>query len=91
MAAHNYFAHPSPSGQTLVDRVAAVDYSYRLVAENIAAGQTSLDSVLASWMASDGHCANLMHPQMREAGLACSAVNGARYSSYWTLNLGAAP
>jgi uncharacterized protein YkwD len=91
MAQRNYFSHTGPAGQTLSERVAAVDYAYRLVAENIAAGQSSLDAVLAGWMASDGHCANLMHPQVREVGLACSAATGARYTSYWTLNLGAAP
>jgi uncharacterized protein YkwD len=40
-------------------------------------------------MASDGHCANLLHPQMREVALACDRATTARYASYWTLNLGA--
>ncbi|MEY4750348.1 MAG: hypothetical protein RIQ60_2562 [Pseudomonadota bacterium] len=89
MASANYFAHTSPSGQTLLDRLSQANYDYSLAAENIAAGQTSVDSVLASWMASDGHCANLMHPKVREIGLACSRQAGARYVSYWTLTLGA--
>jgi uncharacterized protein YkwD len=89
MAAHDYFSHVSPAGQTLIDRVTAVDYAYSQAAENIAAGQSSLDAVLAGWMASDGHCANLLHPQMREVALACDRATSAHYSSYWTLNLGA--
>jgi uncharacterized protein YkwD len=89
MATHDYFSHVSPAGLTLIDRVVAVDYIYSLAGENIAAGQSSLDAVLGSWMASDGHCANLLHPQMREVALACDRATTARYASYWTLNLGA--
>jgi uncharacterized protein YkwD len=89
MAVNNYFAHISPAGQAVRDRVVELGYPYRVVAENIAAGQAGLDAVLAAWMASDGHCSNLMHPGLRDVGLACASEQGATFATYWTLNLAA--
>ena len=40
------------------------------------------------WIASGGHCANLMNPAFDQVGLACvpgSAANNRK--SYWTMNL----
>jgi uncharacterized protein YkwD len=87
MAVNNYFAHLSPAGQAVRDRVVELGYAYKLVAENIAAGQPSLDKVLAAWLASEGHCANLMQPAVRDVALACASEQGATYPTYWTLNI----
>jgi uncharacterized protein YkwD len=89
MAVNNYFAHLSPAGQAVRDRVVDLGYAYKLVAENIAAGQPSLDKVLAAWLASEGHCANLMQPAVRDVALACASEQGATYPTYWTLNVAA--
>jgi uncharacterized protein YkwD len=90
MAANDYFSHTSPNGSTLAQRVTRTGYSWSLVAENIAAGQPNVQSVMASWTSSDGHCANLMHPGLRDIGLACMpGGSGASYGSYWTMNLAA--
>ena len=46
--------------------------------------------VVAGWMASDGHCANLMNPAFRDIGLACVSGTASNvYRSYWTMVLGA--
>jgi uncharacterized protein YkwD len=59
--------------------------------ENIAAGQRSVADVVAGWMASDGHCANIMAPGFRDVGLACVGGNtGTTYGTYWTMVLGSA-
>lgn len=57
------------------------------MAENIAAGYGSIDSVVAGWLASDGHCANLMGASYTQIGMACatSSANG----NNWTLDLAA--
>lgn len=90
MATHDYFSHTSRDGSTLAERVTRAGYEWSLVAENIAAGQPSVQLVMAGWTASDGHCANLMHPGLREVGLACVPGSGqTRYSPYWTMNLAA--
>jgi uncharacterized protein YkwD len=46
---------------------------------------------MAGWMASPGHCANIMQADFRDIGLAC--VNGgasSSYRTYWTMTLGSA-
>lgn len=89
MVAHNYFSHTSFDGRTLADRVNVTGYAWSRLGENIAAGYPSVDAVVAAWMASDGHCANMMSPAYREVGLACVRGTAANtYANYWTLNFG---
>lgn len=88
MAAQNYFAHTSLDGRSMSDRVNATGYAWASLGENIAAGYPDIDAVVSGWMASDGHCANLMNPAFDELGLACApGVAGSRYGQYWTQNL----
>ena len=42
--------------------------------ENIAAGYSTVLSVIEGWLKSPGHCANIMSPYFREIG-AAKAVN----------------
>lgn len=90
MATRGYVSHTSPEGDGPGVRIAAQGYDARTWAENIAAGQPDTPAVLAAWMGSDGHCANLMNPGMRDIALACVSAPGTRYTTYWTLKLGAA-
>lgn len=86
MASRNYFSHTSPEGLTLRDRLVAVGYEGMARAENIAAGQASVAAVLSAWMASPGHCVNIMSAAYQEVALSCArSESGTRY---WTLNLG---
>lgn len=90
MAARDYFAHVSPDGATLAERVDAQGYAWSALAENIAAGQRSIDEVVSGWIDSDGHCANVMNPALRDVGMACVRSDSARYPTYWTLDFGRA-
>lgn len=88
MAAANFFAHTGSSGSTPVTRVDATGYAWSALGENIAAGYVGLDAVIAGWMASDGHCANVMNPNFNQIGLVCvpgTATSG--YGTYWTMDL----
>jgi uncharacterized protein YkwD len=89
MATNNFFSHTGTGGSTVGTRAQAAGYSYRAVGENIAAGYTTLDAVMAGWLASPGHCANLMNASYQDVALACTTQSGASYSSYWTQVLGA--
>jgi uncharacterized protein YkwD len=92
MVAHNFFSHTGSDGRSAGDRATAAGYVWRTWGENIAAGQPTVNTVVAAWMASDGHCANLMNPAFRDIGLACVAGGSSnRYRTYWTQVLGAAP
>jgi uncharacterized protein YkwD len=89
MAVSNYFSHVSADGRDLADRVNATGYTWNTLGENIAAGYATVDSVMDGWIASDGHCANLMNPSFTEVGLACvPGVTSSTYNTYWTMDLG---
>jgi uncharacterized protein YkwD len=89
MAAKDYFSHTSADGRTLGDRVNATGYAWSSLGENIAAGYPSVDSVMDGWIASPGHCANLMNAGFAEVGVVCVPNGGAAsYPTYWTMDLG---
>lgn len=90
MANRNYFDHNSPEGTTLGQRITAAGYAWSTAAENIAAGYGSVDAVMNGWIASAGHCRNLMNANLREVGVACVvAPASATYGNYWTMDLAA--
>lgn len=68
MAAHRHFAHKGTDGSEVGTRAARAGYRWRTIGENIAAGQTSAQETVASWIESPGHCANLMNPAFTEMG-----------------------
>ena len=80
MAAGNYFEHDGPGGDTPANRMRAVGYIYSSrvgyqVAENLAWGTLWLASpraIVASWMGSPGHRANMLDPQLRDSGIGVS-------------------
>ena len=88
MANNNYFSHTSQDGRTFSQRIAAAGYTWSRLGENIAAGQNSVASVVASWLASAGHCSNIMSGNFTEVGMACVANPRASYRNYWTMDLG---
>lgn len=89
MVAKNFFSHTGSNGSTLSTRVNAAGYVWNALGENIAAGYVGIDAVMNGWVASDGHCANLMNPSFKEVGLVCVPGTSASYSTYWTMDLGA--
>ena len=89
MAAKNYFSHTSADGRTLADRINASGYVWSSVGENIAAGYAGVNAVMDGWIASPGHCANLMNAGFAEVGVVCVPGSaGDTYSTYWTMDLG---
>ena len=68
MAAHNYFSHESQDGRTFVDRAMAAGYPDP-GAENIAKGQPDAASVMAAWLNSPPHRANIMNCDLTTIGL----------------------
>ena len=88
MANKNYFSHISLDGRTFDQRIKAAGYSWSRLGENIAAGQGNVATVMAGWMASPGHCSNIMGANFTEVGVACVINNGSTYRTYWTMDLG---
>jgi uncharacterized protein YkwD len=84
MAATLTMAHELPRVRypTMDDRLSAVGYSYRAAGENVAEGYPSAASVVAGWMTSPGHRANIVSRNYFEmGGGVATGKNGRRF---WT-------
>ena len=88
MAQRNYFSHTSPEGKALGERALLAGYRFSALGENIAAGQPGVDIVMAGWLASEGHCRNIMNALFTEVAVACVATSRPLYPTYWTMVLG---
>lgn len=83
MADKGYFDHKSPTYGSPFEMMKTFGVSYTTAGENIAAGQSSPEAVVAGWMNSPGHRANIMNGNFGRIGVGfVSANQGYRY--YWT-------
>lgn len=89
MANGNFFAHKGRDGSTPGDRAELAGYGGRQIGENIAAALDSPRKVVDGWLASPGHCANLMNPQFSELGAAYAVDPKSDAGIYWTALFGA--
>ena len=88
MIRRRYFAHTSPEGQSVADRVRATGYRFRVIGENIAVVPAENPAlVVEGWLKSPGHCANIMSSQFSEIGAAVARLPGSQQGK-WVLVLG---
>jgi len=88
MAERDYFSHDDPEGRSVGRRATAAGYRWQHVGENIAAGLGEPAGVVAGWLASPGHCANIMAPDFAEMGAAYAVRNGSARGVWWTQTFG---
>jgi uncharacterized protein YkwD len=89
MANRNYFDHVSKDGRTPDARVRAAGFTAStLVGENIASGRDTAAGAVEQWMASPGHCTNVMNPKFRHLGVGYASRQGTQFTHYWTLTFG---
>ena len=71
MAAAGKLAHEIPGSRfpTLASRLKLVGYQYRAVGENVAEGYTSGAALMAGWMTSAPHRANILSARFTETGV----------------------
>jgi uncharacterized protein YkwD len=69
MAVNNFFNHRGSSGNTVVERANAAGYSWGRIGENIAAGQSTPESVMSGWMSSAGHRENILNCRFVHIGV----------------------
>ena len=69
MLARAYYAHTGSDGSVPRGRVRRTGFPSRLVAENIAEGHFSVESVMSAWMASSDHRRNLLEPRLTHLGI----------------------
>ena len=87
MANSNLFSHTGSDHSSTGTRVNNKGYEWKAVAENISAGTDTPEQTIDRWMASPGHCHNIMNPVYTDIGLACATNNESEYGIYWTLVL----
>jgi uncharacterized protein YkwD len=81
MASQDYFEHVGPGGETLLSRMRATGYIYSTqigyeIGENIAWGTRSRATpraIVAAWMASPDHRANILDARFRNTGIGVSS------------------
>ena len=89
MAAQNYFSHTSLDGRTLTQRLTNAGYAGAFPwGENIAGGQPTPQAVMDEWMASPGHCTNIMNGNYHAIGVGYAFRAGSTYGHYWTQDFG---
>ena len=88
MAANNYFSHTGRDGSSFAQRATRAGYRYRMIGENIAAGQLSPEEAVAGWIKRPAHCANLMNASYTEMGVALAVNATSTMGVYWVQLLG---
>jgi len=97
MVRQRFFAHTTPDGQTLRDRIAATGYlrpaGVWALGENIAWGSGQLASprnIVAAWMASPPHRSNLLDREFDRAGIGITVglPDGSSHGATYTLDFG---
>lgn len=77
-----YFSHTSPTYGSPFDMMRKYGISYYYAGENIAAGKSTPEAVMNSWMNSPGHKANMLNSRFTHIGV--GYANGGPYRHYWT-------
>lgn len=84
MARSGHFDHRGLDGSTPHTRVVRAGYVPAIVGENIAAGTLTPAEAMRGWLASAGHCRNIMEPRYRQTGIGFAVNTAQRLAVYWT-------
>jgi len=84
MARKDFFSHTGSDGSDIRRRITRAGYRGCLFAENIAWGYTTVQRAMTGWEGSPGHLQNMLHPRVKEMGLAL-ALDGPK--PYWSMVL----
>ncbi|MEG4090514.1 CAP domain-containing protein [Microcoleus sp. Pol12B4] len=88
MALQDFFSHTGKDGSSLGSRISATGYQFSAAAENIAAGSSTPEQVVSSWMNSSGHRANILNPNLKEIGIGyyflADDTGTENWNHYWT-------
>jgi uncharacterized protein YkwD len=88
MARYGYMAHTGHDGSSPAERVTRAGYHWRETGENLASGIMSAEAVVAGWVRSPEHCANLMDAVFTEIGVGYAVNPRDEAGVYWALEFG---
>ena len=72
MNKNKYFEHERPNHTSWVTAYQELGVDYTIAAENIARGFSQPETVVAAWMASEGHRKNILNPRIEYMGIGIS-------------------
>lgn len=87
MATHGLFDHVGSDGSQPDERMSEAGYAWHACGENIGAGYTSPEDVVAAWMSSDGHRCAILSDTFRDMGVGYAYDPDSPYRRYYTLDL----
>src|ERR1700683_1165314 len=88
LADHGYMEHTGRDGSSPQERVTRSGYRWRETGENLASGIMTPEEVVAGWLQSPAHCANLMDAAFTEMGIAFGVNPRDERGVYWALEFG---
>jgi uncharacterized protein YkwD len=88
MAKRGVVTHTGVDGSSPGDRATQAGYVWRNVGENVAGGQLSAAEVVAGWLASPGHCANIMDADFTQMAVAYVINSNQTIGIYWAQEFG---
>jgi uncharacterized protein YkwD len=91
LASHGYMDHTGRDGSSPAQRVTRSGYRWRETGENLASGIMTPDEVVAGWLGSPHHCANLMDPAFTEVGVGFGVNARDERGVYWAMEFGRPP
>lgn len=91
MAASGELSHTGAHGSSFAHRIQAEGYKFWRGGENIAAGYRDVNSVMAGWMRSPGHRANILNREVSEVGFGVVTSSAPGTEKTWWCAVFAAP
>jgi len=85
MARWQFMDHTGHDGSSPAQRISRSGYRWSEVGENLASGIMKPQDVVAGWLSSPEHCANLMDPLFREMGVAFAVNPRDARGVYWAM------
>ena len=86
MARKSKMAHQFGLGTRFSARIKRAG-NYGRAAENVGAGNQSMESMVDGWMRSSGHRRNLLNKKLTHIGMAAAVNPASKYHTFWTLIL----
>lgn len=86
--------HTGAGGSSPQARIVGAGFPFgpgAMTGENVAAGQKSVAEVMAGWMNSSPHRANILASGFQDIGVGYAFAGGSSYFHYWCVTFGRAP
>ena len=88
LARRGVSGHEGSDGSGPAQRAGAAGYAWRVIAENVAAGQPDAATAVAAWMRSPGHRANILATDVRHVGAGYARDPDGSLDRHWVVVFG---